>query len=141
MSIHKFCAEGRFECGLDKFVAGKVWAFTAVIRDLAYGLGIAVANEPGFNPIPLTWCHGDNWLEMDEHASELNRANGVSEEQELRIVLSTMGKKRTPLDARTCRSLEEARADRGQDMLSDKPIIPREVTQADIDRDFPDFKP
>lgn len=46
---------------------------------------------------------------------------------------------RTPLDPRQCRTIDQAKIDRGQDMLSDKPIMPREVTQADIDRDFPGY--
>lgn len=93
MTIHKFSAEGRFECGFDTFVTGKVWAFVPVFSQHSskdIGLGIAVANEPGYNPIPLTWCHGDDYDEMQNHARELNAEAGLSVDAEARIICSTM---------------------------------------------------
>lgn len=64
--------EGRFECGLDELTAGKVCALTAVIQPHGMGLGLAVANEPGYHRVPLHWCNGDSWDELADHADALN---------------------------------------------------------------------
>lgn len=86
-------AEGRFELA-DFFATlqGKVWAFVPVIgKDFPAQLGIAVANESGYYPIPEHWTHADSWDEMNHHADELNRAEGLSDDAAARIVCSTMG--------------------------------------------------
>lgn len=89
--LKKFTAEGRFESNMDSVVAGKVFAFVPVLgKGGLIGLGIAVANEAGYNPIPLTWCHGDSWNEMQTHADELNKAEGLGEHDAARIICSTM---------------------------------------------------
>lgn len=91
MTIRKLTAEGRFECGLDAVVAGKAWAFVAVPGENARArLGIAIANEAGYNPIPETWCHGDNLDEMHRHADELNETEGLNSDVAGRIVMSTL---------------------------------------------------
>lgn len=92
--LKKFTKEGRFECGLDELVAGKAWAFVPVLAPersgSVFGLGVAVANEPGYYPVPLHWCHADTWDEAQAHAVELNREEGISEDAEMRIVCSSM---------------------------------------------------
>lgn len=89
--IKQLTAEGRFECGLAGLTAGKAWAFVAVLgQGNSYGLGVAIANEPGYHPIPLTWCHGDDWDEMSGHADALNKVEGLGVEAAARIVCSTM---------------------------------------------------
>ena len=97
--LKQFTAEGRFECGLDKLVADKVWCFAPVHNadtsdhdGAEYGLGIAVANEPGYYPIPLRWCHSDNYNEMARHAEALNTAENVPLPIMYRIIATTMRK-------------------------------------------------
>lgn len=87
-----FTAEGRFECGMDAVIAGKAWAFVAVMPPKggpAAALGLAIANEAGYTPVPLHWCHADSWAEMEAHAEALNRAEGISDDAATRIVCST----------------------------------------------------
>lgn len=88
--MKKLSAEGRFECGLDDAVKGKVWAFVPVIGKLEGGaLGIAMANEAGYWPISEHWAHG-SYNEMQEHADELNEAEGISVNEAMRIICSSM---------------------------------------------------
>lgn len=88
--LKKFTAEGRFEAGLDAVVAGKVWAFVPVMSGRVWGLGIAIANEAGYNPVPLNWAWADGRNEMQAHADELNKAEGLDDETVMRIVCSSM---------------------------------------------------
>lgn len=95
--MKKLTAEGRFECGLDELTRGRVCALTPVISrepgEPGIGLGLAIANEPGFYPIPMYWVNSENWYEMDGHASELNlELFGLDEETALKIVASSMRK-------------------------------------------------
>lgn len=91
MTIKHFTAEGRFECGLDEIVRGKVWAFTAVIGEkVPFRLAVVIANEPGYLPIPEAWCHSDDRMALAHHAVELNRAAGLDERTAAKIVASTM---------------------------------------------------
>lgn len=104
MTIRKLTKEGEFEAGIEAIVAGKVWAYTPVIAfgkrgalgEPPFGLGIAIANEPKYHPVPIAWCHGDNWEEMAEHADELNRARGLTDEHATEIVISSMFHKDRP---------------------------------------------
>lgn len=89
-------AEGRFECGLDDVVKGKVWAFVPVMNRGAgpqFQLAVAIANEQGYNPIPVFWAHAESYDEMADHADELNRAEGLSEREAAKIVCSSMNGK------------------------------------------------
>jgi hypothetical protein len=97
MTIKKLSAEGRFEAGVDEIMAGKLFAFVAVVgENYAWRLGLAVANEQGFNPVPEFWAHGDgeDMAEFHDHADDLNEALGLNKEQALRIIASTMGGQR-----------------------------------------------
>jgi hypothetical protein len=72
-------------------LAGKVWCFVNVIGEhYPARLGIAVANEPGYIPIPEHWAHADSYDEMDRHAEELNLAEGHDVLSAAKIVLSSM---------------------------------------------------
>lgn len=88
--LKKFSAEHRFDCGLDEIVRGNVWAFVPVTCKHGIGLGVAVANEPGYYPVPFDFCHAATWAEMSKHADELNLAEGVDEESAARIICSSM---------------------------------------------------
>jgi hypothetical protein len=67
---------------------GKVYAFAPVIEN-GYRLGVAVANESGYSPIA-----GKTFERYDEAcqwANELNEHIGLSKDEALDIVGSTMG--------------------------------------------------
>jgi len=87
--LKPFTGEGRFECGLDEIVVGKVWAFVAIVES-PMRLGVAIANERGYVPIPTTWCRADEYDEMVRHADELNEAEGVDRRTAATIVASSM---------------------------------------------------
>lgn len=65
--------EGRFESGFNELTEGKTCALVAVWSETAWGLGIAVANEDGYYPVPLHWCHSDDHDAMYAHADQLNK--------------------------------------------------------------------
>lgn len=121
--IRKFTKEGRFECGLDALVAGKVWAFTAVTNykaGPAFVLGAAVANEPGYYPIPVHWAWGDDYGELSDHADELNAEMGIDADAGVVIVSSTMqgsiAKRRREMKRR---EIEERNAARRRSIAED----------------------
>ena len=77
---------------IDQNVAGtfhdKPYAFVAVIDDNAWRLGVAVANEAGYNPIAgKTFAHR---AEAKHWADGLNKHIGLSDTQALDIISSTM---------------------------------------------------
>ena len=77
---------------LDQVVAGtftKPYAFVAVAAaPRGWALGVAVANERGYSPTAKTF---DNELEAREWAQGLNEHIGWSDDEVMRIVISTMG--------------------------------------------------
>lgn len=84
--------EGRFECGLDEVVKNKIWCFVAVVGEhYPARLGVAIANEQGYNPVPEFWAHADTFDEMQAHADELNEEEGKDRRVAAEIVCSTMG--------------------------------------------------
>lgn len=98
--IKKLSAEGRFEAGVDDIMRNKVFAFVAVVgENYPWRLGLAVANEQGYNPVPEFWANGDDMDAFHAHADELNEAMGLSKDQALNIVASTMrGRRYNPED-------------------------------------------
>lgn len=88
--MKKFSKEGRFESGLDALIAGKLWAFVPVVCKHGIGLGVAIANEPGYLPVPFSWANADTWDEMQAHADELNTAEGKEPRNAELIVASSM---------------------------------------------------
>jgi hypothetical protein len=78
---------------IDQHVAGsfadKVYAFTVVIGDGGWQLGVAVANESGYHPISGKTFKGR--AEADEWADRLNAHIGRDKLAALHIVGSTMG--------------------------------------------------
>jgi hypothetical protein len=86
--------EGKASCGLDEIVKGKFYAFTAVVNHDKNGppfvLGVAIANEPGYYPIPSFWAYSDDYSELSRHADDLNREIGVDEKAAARVVCSSM---------------------------------------------------
>jgi hypothetical protein len=77
---------------LDQVVAGtftKPYAFVAVVAaPRGWALGVAVANERGYTPTAKTF---DSEAEAREWAQGLNEHIGWSDDEVMRIVISTMG--------------------------------------------------
>ena len=84
---------------IDQKVAGafhdKVYAFVAVYENAAWRLGIAVANEQGYNPIGGKTFKDRS--EADEWAKVSNQHIGRDEESVMSITMSTMGGRRVEL--------------------------------------------
>lgn len=95
-----FTPEGRFECGLDEVLKAKAvkageWAFVAVIgENFGARLGVAIANESGYVPIPEHWAHADDLDDLEEHAQTLNAQEGIGPRTAALIMVSTMGGRR-----------------------------------------------
>lgn len=70
--------------------ASKVWCFSAVMQDGAYGLGIAIANTPGYVPLPLSEACSESYEQMWKHANHLNDRLGWPQAYTMRIIGSTM---------------------------------------------------
>lgn len=89
--LKPFTAEGRFESGFNEIVEGKRCALFAVGQEHGFGLGLAVAAEPGYHTIPLHWCNGDDLAELAAHAQALNlELFGLDPKTSGLIVASTM---------------------------------------------------
>ena len=74
---------------------GKVIALVPICSASVFATGVAVANEPGYNPIPVTWCnidYGDGaHEEISAYLDTLNQDElGLSKETATKIVLGTM---------------------------------------------------
>jgi len=98
--LKPYTIEGRYESGFEEATRGKICAFVALAIDSTatikipgspFGLGIAVANEQGYTPVPAVWCHSDNMDEMREHAKALNHELfHLDDVTAIEIILSTM---------------------------------------------------
>lgn len=59
------------------------------------GLGAAIANEPGYYPVPKFYYSADSFADAEVRAEELNRdLLKLTKERALEIQISTMGGKR-----------------------------------------------
>lgn len=95
--LKEFSKEGQFECGFHEATVGRVCALTVQYKHDLYGLGIAYANEPGYSPVPLTWCHSDNYEEMCDYADKLNKELlGLESLAALTIISSSMRAGKVP---------------------------------------------
>ena len=56
-----------------------------------FGLGIAVANERGYHPIPAGWAIFETMELAEAESDRANAALGLDERQAFGIVASTMG--------------------------------------------------
>jgi hypothetical protein len=57
-------------------------------------LGIAIANERGYTPVPMGWARFTSWDAAEANANQLNKHLGLDALEEMRIVASTMGGRR-----------------------------------------------
>ena len=76
-------------------MVGKLYAYAAVMGRHGFGLGIAVANEDGYNEISATLYIADNYDDAADEADRLNTSLGLSETEAVRIVASSMFKRAT----------------------------------------------
>lgn len=58
-----------------------------------FGLGIAVANERGYNPIPAGWAVFESMEMAERDAEKANESLGLDDLEAFKIVASTMGGK------------------------------------------------
>lgn len=86
---------------IDQSVAGsfpdKVYAFTAVIGEGGWQLGVAIANESGYNPISGKTFKDQ--AEAKQWADGLNKHIGRDDDSVLAIICSTMGGRRVEVVA------------------------------------------
>lgn len=73
----------------------KVAALVPVAHGNLWAVGVAVANERGFNPLPASWCHAEMSADaFDEIADYLETVNSelfnLDDDTAARIVASTM---------------------------------------------------
>lgn len=81
----------QIELGIERKFRGKFWAYVPVMaKGYGWALGIAVANEAGYSPVPAFFCNAERREEMVEFAEKLNAARGIDPETEMRIVCSSM---------------------------------------------------
>lgn len=67
-------------------------AWTPIILDRGFSLGIATKNEPGYQPLKdSTGLTFDSWDEADKIADALNKRLGLSLKDAAKIVASSMG--------------------------------------------------
>lgn len=69
---------------------GKEFAFVAVVAETAFSLGVAVADEPGYWPLPAHLVETRGWEEMNAAAAAINARLGLDEATASRIVSSSM---------------------------------------------------
>ena len=78
--------------GLEKNFAGKVWCFVPVMHQVhnVNHLGVAIANEPGYCPLPTYWCSSKDYTEVSGIADDLNKVQlGLTDSEAMRIEVST----------------------------------------------------
>ena len=82
-------------------------AFVAVVtsddRDAKFApfsIGIAVANERGYTPVPIGWARFQRLDIAQSNADVLNKHLGLDAKREFEIVASTMGGRRFTCEAR-----------------------------------------
>jgi len=92
MGIHKLSTLAASELEIEAKYRGKFWCYAPRIDQEIdrYGLCIVVANERGYSPVPLFFCHADSYDEASEHADELNAARGLDSDVSGRIIASSM---------------------------------------------------
>ncbi len=77
---------------------GRAFAFVAVLPSepveglqIQGALGLAIANDRGFMPVPLGWAYYETFTAAQDHAEHLNKHIGLIDDQASMIQISTMG--------------------------------------------------
>ena len=88
--MKKLTPESQAALRLSEKFGCRPWAFAPVVLGGGgYGLGVAVAGEPGYYPIPAKWCRADSYEDAAQHAEELNAAH-LDPDEAAEIVASSM---------------------------------------------------
>lgn len=76
---------------IEESFKGKLWTYTPACR-AECKIGVAVANEPGFTPIPhnMTRDCGDRYNEQKAYCDALNTERGQTKKESLEIVSSSI---------------------------------------------------
>ena len=95
MTIKKLSPEIPLEHDYEGRFKDKLWCYAAVIlhdtiEDDRWGLGIAVADEPGYHPISGLYAHASTFEEAMDHADDLNLERSIPRMQGAMIIASTM---------------------------------------------------
>ena len=69
---------------------GKLWAYTAIVDKDGYGLGIAVANEAGYSPVPKFFTQLKSYKDAVAMADSLNTERGLDKRTSIEITCSSM---------------------------------------------------
>jgi len=69
---------------------GKVWCFVSVITKERFGLGIAIANEPGYYPIHINRYNATTFEIAADESDRLSTLREISETESASIIGSTM---------------------------------------------------
>ncbi len=102
--------EGQID--IEEAFKGKLWAYVAVIQPNGIGLGVAVANEKGYCPVPLGRYIVPRLDQAEAEAERLNEGRGMCEDEALLIVTSTMGgRKPKPDTAELVKICDDAESD------------------------------
>lgn len=92
---HDITTENLEAAILDQQAAGmfhdKVYCFTRVYHEGAWRIGVAVANEDGYHPVPKKFT---TEAEARDWAERLNKHIGVEDDHAVDIIASTMGGRR-----------------------------------------------
>lgn len=75
---------------IEESFRGKLWTYTPAIHQNGIGLGVAVANEPGYTPVPLSKYSADRWDDAQKKADELNAERGQDRGAITNIIASSM---------------------------------------------------
>ena len=82
---------------IEEAFKGKIWVYVPVVNKYGCGLGIAVANEPGYSPVPK--FNSKDFSIAQNVADRLNAERGFDVDISWEIIASTMQK---PLDPQKC---------------------------------------
>lgn len=75
---------------IEEKMGTRIWAYAPVIQPGGAGLGVAIANEPGYSPVPRGWFAAETYQVACDKADELNQMRGIDKHGALQIVASTM---------------------------------------------------
>ena len=78
------------QSNVDRAFQSKLWAYVAVVGKDTCHLGMAVANENGYSPIPPYHYSHDNFDIVQAEADRLNTSRGMAHDAVLAIVASSM---------------------------------------------------
>lgn len=81
---------------IEEAFKGKLWTYVAIATSTDHKIGVAVANEQGYSPVPynMTRDCGDRYDERRAYCITLNQERDQDEVASMNIICSTMRKGR-----------------------------------------------